>query len=142
MPKTGWSDRVRKVADAEYVQPARSSRSRIRIPFGDFKAKMVQLGFPQTHANQIASPLESSKFWAPRGLEMCSPKGQSRTVDTVFEFQFVDQADPTHATDTETPAQRAHRLTEKLRGLMKDEIAAHGGAEGFIRWVRSDDDEA
>jgi hypothetical protein len=25
--------------------------------------------------------------------------------------------------------------------LLKDEIAAHGGAEGFIRWVRSDEDD-
>jgi hypothetical protein len=24
---------------------------------------------------------------------------------------------------------------------MKDEIAAHGGTEGFLRWVRSDSDE-
>jgi hypothetical protein len=41
----------------------------------------------------------------------------------------------------ETPAERALRLTEKLRGLMQDEIAAHGGTEGFMRWVRSDEDE-
>jgi hypothetical protein len=42
---------------------------------------------------------------------------------------------------SETAAQRAQRLTAKLRGLMKDEITAHGGAEGFLRWVRSDEDE-
>jgi hypothetical protein len=42
---------------------------------------------------------------------------------------------------TETVSERAFRLTEKLRGLMKDEIAAHGGTEGFMRWVRSDEDE-
>jgi hypothetical protein len=42
----------------------------------------------------------------------------------------------------ETPEERAFRLTEKLRGLMKEEIAAHGGAEGYLRWVRGEDEEA
>jgi hypothetical protein len=34
------------------------------------------------------------------------------------------------------------RVANKLHGLMKEEIAAHGGAEGFIRWVRSDEGDA
>jgi hypothetical protein len=42
---------------------------------------------------------------------------------------------------SESPAERAHRLTEKLRGLLREELAEYGGAEGFIRWVRSDDEE-
>jgi hypothetical protein len=33
---------------------------------------------------------------------------------------------------------RAFELTERLRGLMKDEIAAHGGTVSFLRWIRSD----
>jgi hypothetical protein len=41
----------------------------------------------------------------------------------------------------ETPEEKAFRLTEALRGLLKDEIAAYGGTEGFMRWVRSDEDE-
>ena len=139
--KTGWSDRVRKVAEREYVQPARPGRKHVRIPFGELKTKLVKMGFPQGNANQIASPLESEKFWRPLGLEMCTPKGQSRSVDTILEFRFVDEVESSPLRISETPAERAFRLTEKLRGLMKDEIAAHGGAEGFIRWVRSDEDE-
>ncbi len=118
------------------------NRTRVRIPFGDLKAKLVRMGFPQSHANQVASPLESEKFWGPLGLELCTPKGQSRTVDSVLEFRFVDGGIGGEKPEVETPAERAHRLTEKLRGLMKDEIAAHGGAEAFIRWVRSDEDAA
>jgi len=38
----------------------------------------------------------------------------------------------------ESPDEKAYRLTEKLRGLLKNEIAALGGAEGYMRWVRSD----
>ena len=102
---------------------------------------MLKLGFPVQNANQIASPIESEKFWKPLGLEMCSPKGQSRKVDTIFEFKFADEADQT-ARQEETPEERAFRLTERIRGLLKDEIAAFGGTEGFMRWVRSDEDEA
>jgi len=44
----------------------------------------------------------------------------------------------------ETPSARAFRLTERLRGLLKEEIAAYGGTEAFIRWVRgySEDEDA
>ena len=139
---TGWSDKVREIAIRDYVRPARLTRSRIRIRLGDLKVKMVELGFPKNHANQIASPLEADKFWKPLGLEMVTPKGQSRENDAVFEFKFVDETSaPAPLEEPETPMQRAFRLTEKLRGLMKDEIAAHGGTEGFMRWVRSDEDE-
>jgi hypothetical protein len=42
----------------------------------------------------------------------------------------------------ETPAERAARLTHKLAGLLKDELAEYGGGEAFLRWMRSDEDEA
>jgi len=139
---TGWSDKVREVAIRDYVKPAQPTRSRIRIRLGDLKRKMVELGLPKNHANQIASPLEADKFWKPLGLEMLTPKGQSRENDTVFEFRFANEATESGQQRlSETPAERAFRLTEKLRGLMKDEIAAHGGTEGFMRWIRSDEDE-
>jgi hypothetical protein len=140
--KTGWSDKVRRLAEREYVEPARGSGDVIRIRFGDLKTKLLRMGFPQGHANQVASPLESAKFWKPLGLEMCSPKGQPRTVDSVLEFRFLQEPKASPRKVPETASERARRLTEKLRGLMKDEIAAHGGAEGFLRWVRSDEDEA
>ena len=81
----GWSDKVRDVADRDFVRPARYSRSRVRIRFGDLKSKMLPVGFPAQNANQIASSIESEKFWRTLGLEMCTPKGQSRRVDTVFD---------------------------------------------------------
>ena len=139
--KTGWSDKVRQFARQEYVEPARGRNESIQIRFGDLKTKLLRVGFPQGHANQVVSPLESSKFWKPLGLEMCSQKGQSRTVDSVLEFRFIDAVKGPTAIE-ESPGKKARRLTNELRGLFKDEIAAHGGAEGFLRWVRSDQDDA
>ena len=43
--------------------------------------------------------------------------------------------------EEESPEERALRLTEKLRGSLKDELAEYGGAEGFMKWVRSDEDD-
>jgi hypothetical protein len=139
--KTGWSERVREVADKEYVQPARSNRKRVRIQFGELRARMVKLGFPAGHFNQIATPLESAKFWEPRGLEMCTPKGQTRNDDTVFEFRFVDEQGKAQDAPVETPKERAMRAADELRGLLKEEIASFGGTEAFMRWVRSSDDD-
>lgn len=138
---TGWSEKVREVADRDYVQPARQSRSRIRIRFGDLRSKMIELGLPPNHPNQVASPLESAKFWEPRGLEMCTPKGQPRKVETILEFRFVDAAPATPSIETETSEHWAERVTSKLRGLLKKEIATFGGAEGYMKWVRSEDHE-
>jgi hypothetical protein len=33
-------------------------------------------------------------------------------------------------------------LTEKLRGLLKEELAEYGGGEAFLRWIRSEDEDA
>jgi hypothetical protein len=139
--RTGWSERVREVADKEYVKPARREGGRIRIRFGDLRSRMVKLGFPPGHFNQIATPLESSKFWQPRGLEMCSPKGQCRNDDAIFEFRFVDELSQGGSTRAETPRERARRIGEEMFGMLKEKIAAHGGTEGYIRWVRSRDEK-
>jgi len=143
---TGWSDRVREIAIRDYVQPARPTRSRIRIRLGDLKKKMIPLGFPKSHANQVASPIEADKFWKPLGLEMCTPKGQSRENNTVFEFRFLDEQTgdtlTAPAAAREDPEVWAKRVVDGLSGLLKNEIAAYGGTEAFMRWIRSDEDEA
>ena len=142
MPKarTGWSDRVREIADREYVAPARALGGVVRIPFGELKAKLVKIGFPQSNANQVATPFETVKFWGPRHMELVSPKGQPRTVDSVLEFRFTDEADNPEAKRADRK-RRAMEAFDELRGSLKEEIAAIGGSDAFIRWVRSDADE-
>ena len=134
---TGWSDRVREFARLEYVAPARGHVSTIQIPIRDLKPKLIAIGFPGRNANQVVSPLESEKFWKPLGLELCSPKNQSRSKETVLEFRFTGAVPD----DRKAAKERALAAAERLRGSMRDEIAAFGGAEAFIRWVRDGDDE-
>jgi hypothetical protein len=127
--KTGWSEKVREVAIRDYVYPAKQTRSRVRIRFGDLKAKMLGLGFPAQNANQIASPIESEKFWEPLGLQMCSPKGQPRKVDTVFEFRFIDKTEMHDGKIENDP------LLE-LAGILKGTICE--GVDTFVREIRMD----
>ena len=128
--KTGWSERVREVADRDYVQPSRRKSSEVRIRFGDLHTKMQQQGFPAQHPNQIASAIESRKFWEPRGLVMCSPKGQSRKVDAIFEFRFVNgnQDERNGGLDMDPLL--------GLVGILKGAIRE--GANAFIREIRMD----
>jgi hypothetical protein len=46
------------------------------------------------------------------------------------------------APDQEDPSDRAFRLTERLRGLLKEELAEYGGGEAFLRWIRSEGEDA
>jgi hypothetical protein len=98
--------------------------------------------------------LRTSKFLRENGLEIESIEGPpsklSPTVVVKYRLaredaravadraRYPGMAEATH----ETPADRAFRLTEKLRGIMKDELASYGGGEAFLRWVRSEDEDA
>jgi hypothetical protein len=44
--------------------------------------------------------------------------------------------------DEEDPAARALRLSEGLRGILKEELHEYGGGEAFLRWIRSEDEDA
>jgi hypothetical protein len=151
---TGWSEKTRQFAEQEYVIPARRTREPIRIRHGDIQARLRRLGMPAQNANQVGTSLESEKFWKPRGLLLCSPKGQSRSVDSVYEFQFVEpcgsSGDPLTAgtsssksdhLQSEDPASRAKRVVDGLCGLLKEEIASYGGTEAFMRWVRFEESD-
>jgi hypothetical protein len=56
---------------------------------------------------------------------------------------FGEQREMIKEGDTlEDASARAKRLTEALRGLLKEELREHGGTEAFVRWIRSDKDAA
>jgi hypothetical protein len=64
-----------------------------------------------------------------------------RPTEAQMQDALDSQARPRVEGPEETPEARAYRLTEKLRGLLKDELAEYGGGEAFIRWVRGYDEE-
>ncbi len=142
------SDRVREIVVQRYVKPALQAGSiKLSIRAGDvLKDAEATEDFPRGRTPLVCNVLQSKKFLDETGLEIESVEGppsrQSRKVVVHYRLRDTQRNQMKPAAAAETPAERAHRLTEKLRGLMKEEIAAHGGAEAFIRWVRSDEDAA
>lgn len=149
---TGLSDTIREYARSRYVLPAIAAGSRefsIRVKdvWSGLKAQGLELS---GRTPQICSALRTAKFLEENGLAIRKidgpPSGQSPTV--VFHYQVtgsrtapVDSQNAGITQPTETPEEWAHRMTGKLYGLLREEIAAMGGAEAFIRWVRSEDED-
>ncbi len=149
MVRFAQSDRIRDIVLRRYIGPAvKAGGRRISVRARDvLKDAEASETFPRGRTPLVCSVLQSKKLLNEAGLEIESvdgpPSRQSRTV--VVHYRVVDPAqlmtrtEPQEST-VESPADRAYRLTERLRGLLKKELAEYGGAEGFIRWVRSDED--
>jgi hypothetical protein len=125
-----YSDTVREIARQEYVQPMKSGEI-VRIRLGDLQAKARERGVPRQDTNLIATAIESEKkFWKPLGLEMLTPKGQSRRVDSIFEYRVVGNAQETGGNGP------AYDPLMDLVGMLKG--AFPEGAEAFLRDLRRD----
>ncbi len=149
------SDRVREIVRKEYVAKAKErGQQRFSVSARDVLQRAeADPAFPRARTPLICNVLQSRKLLDEDQLEIeridGPPSRQSRTV--VVHYAFRDSAtkvgvipniESLHRGHEETPEERAFRLTEKLRGLMKEEIAAHGGGDAYLRWVRGMDEEA
>ena len=151
----GLSDQVRAVALEKYVHPAvRAGKDRFSVAVRDLMQDLQAEGFPPRNWPQICTAIQAEKFLRANGLEIEAvdgpPKKQSPTV--VVRYRVANPElhsvlmgtapKSMQSTSTEeTPEEWAHRMTGKLCGLMKDEIAAMGGSEAFLRWARGYDEE-
>ena len=159
MRNIGLSDQIRKRAVAKYIEPARRNGvSGVAIRVKDLMNELEPEGFPPNHPAQFCSALQARSFLLREGLEIerveGPASGKSTTVvlhyrlklsPSVASSSLVGATNPQQSSDRrsqeEDPALLAFRLTKKLRGLLREELAAYGGAEGFMRWVRSDEDD-
>ncbi len=150
----GLSDRVRTLAKEKYVTPAiRAGKMRFFIRVKDLLGDLQKEGFPAGHTPQVCTALRTAKFLHENGLEMEEVVGPPSKMSTTVVFHYriakpearlpADDGKSIRGGETaeETPEARAFRLTEGLRGLLKEEMAEFGGAEGFLRWVRGYDEE-
>jgi hypothetical protein len=151
----GLSDQVRARAKVNYVSPAVSrGKSQFSISVKEFLRELESEGFPSNHARQVCSALTGGKFLRENEIQIESIDGPpSKTSTTVIvHYKFLASGLQSGGVDSlreksaatqsrETPEEWAHRMTERLAGLMKDEIAAMGGGEAFLRWVRGYDEE-
>jgi hypothetical protein len=142
------SDLVRAYARESYVDPAkRSRRKRFPIPVKELHENLVvNHGFPRQNVPQVCSALRSKKFLHQLGLEIEKVDGPpSKTSTTVvFHYRFRDeptgdQGDPRAQSAGGSGEQRSPEAAlARMRGLMREEFAAYGGGEAFLKWLRTD----
>jgi hypothetical protein len=152
----GLSDQVRARAKVSYVHPAASKgRRSFSIPVKELIRDLEGGGFPRNHARQVCTALTSGKFLHENEIQIEAvdgpPSKNSTTVIVHYKFDpsvgikvgdFKSESVGGSASrPEETPEEWAHRMTGKLFGLMKNEIAALGGGEAYLRWVRGYDEE-
>jgi|SRR6185437_10942918 len=150
------SDRVRDLVRTKYVKPAlRAGKQRFSVAVRDLIPELVAHGFPAGNTPQVCTAPRKESFLREEGIEIESIEGPPSKMSTsvVFHFRVAgrgtnvaagpasEPATSADSTDHETAEHRAQRLSEKLRGLLKKELAEYGGGEAFLRWVRGYDEE-
>lgn len=147
----GSSEQVRAVAAEKYVEPAlRAGKTRFSVAVRDVIQDLVAQGFPPANTPQVCSALRKKDFLHSYGIEIEGIDGPpSKTSTTVvYRYRKTSQMKTTRPEiEIGTSAERedsdawVQRVTKNIRGILKDEIAEMGGAEGFMRWVRAEDEE-
>lgn len=149
----GLSDRVRAVALEKYVNPAvRAGKVQFSIAVRDLMRDLQVDGFPAKNWPQVCTAIRAEKFLRTNGLEIEGidgpPSKNSTTVVVRYRaagHKTLQETPPNEGgiyLPEESPDDWAFRVTEKMRGLLKEELAEYGGGEAFVRWIRSEDEDA
>jgi hypothetical protein len=150
----GSSEEVRDLADRNYIRPAISAgKVRFSVAVKDVMRDLVKSGFPASNWPQVCTALRKKTFLRQKGIEIESVDGPPSKMSTTVVYHYrVSGAEASSGAGSRKPAQPqvptgetpeawAHRVTGKLSGLLKEEMAPFGGADGFLRWVRGYDEE-
>lgn len=145
------ADTVRATALQRYVQPAkRAGRIEFSIAVKDLLKDLEEVNFPLNYTPLVCNSIKTKGFQRDNGLEITEiegPKSQTGTRVVVHYRLLNDKGGmaaqfPQKDRQNELQPERALRIAEGLQGLLQQEIASFGGTEAFIRWVRSDDEDA
>lgn len=152
----GSSEQVRSVASEKYVKPAlREGKTRFSVAVKDVMQDLVSRGFPPANTPQVCSALRKRDFLRNHGIEIEGIDGPPSKMSTtvVFRYRVANEREGMKSRsfplgvseahlEKEDPDIWAQRVTGKIRGLLREEIAQLGGAEAFMRWVRSEDEDS
>lgn len=148
----GLSDQIRSFARSKYVAPAlRDGRHEFSIRVKDI---LSNEHIPLRNTPQVCDALMGRRFLRDNDLEIEAVDGppSKRSSTVVIHYRVVQpESAPGYASQGATnhqpapgedAAARAARLTEKLAGILKQELTEYGGSEPFLRWVRSQKEDA
>ncbi len=142
------SERIRQRALQRYIDPAiHAGKIRVSVPVKELMSDLERDGFPANRPAQFCTSIVTKRFLKEHGLEIerveAPAKGKSSRV--VVHYLIGPQntvANKKAQVPAEGNEERAKRLVGQLKGLLHREIKAMGGTEAFMRWVRSDDEDA
>jgi hypothetical protein len=144
---------VRTLAVERYLHPAlQAGKKQFSVSVRDVLQDLVAQGFPARNTPQVCTALRKESFLSDHGIEIESIEGPPSKMSTtvVYHYRVAGLSENPEAAKKqsedfeanpglEDSTARAIRLTKKLRGLLKDELAAYGGGEAFLKWIRSED---
>lgn len=144
------ADKVREIASKKYIQPARmAGAGEMSIAVKDLLKDLETIDFPVNYTPLVCNSIRTKAFQRENHMEITGIEGPKSQTGTrvVVHYRLLDAGGSARKSShrdrqTESSSDRAIRVTEGLRGLLKEEIASFGGADEFIRWVRSDDEDA
>lgn len=136
-----FSDHIRNCAVEAYVEPARrSGKTRLSIAVPDLMRALPE--FSRGRQSIFCTALKTKSFLKENGLslERTEAPFKGRGTNVIYHYRLLaastpKREGPLNATEA---AHLAERLLAPLQGLMAQEIATHGGVEGYMKWVRSD----
>jgi hypothetical protein len=140
----------------KYFEPAlRAGKRQFSVSVKDVLQDLVAQGFPPGNTPQVCTALRKRAFLREHGIEIERIEGPASKMSTTVVYHYRATGSVAHPDNwksqtasiridpnQEDPSTRAYRLTEKLRGLLKEELAEYGGGEAFLRWIRSEDEDA
>jgi len=143
------------VALEKYVQPALlAGRIQFSVAVRDLMNHLQARGFPQRNWPQVCTAIQTQKFLRENGLEIERVDGPAKKLSSTVVVRYqvagrgarpiaggAELGEPVAIPADETASERAFRLCEKLRGLLKEELAEYGGGEAFLRWIRSEEED-
>ncbi|HEX4322326.1 MAG TPA: hypothetical protein VHZ52_15550 [Acidobacteriaceae bacterium] len=149
--KNNLSDQIRRLAKERYVDPAvRAGQKEFSIPVRELLV-LLPAEFQKNRIPQVCNAIQTAKFLNQDDLQITRvegpPSGLSTTV--VVHYGVGGRSSSTSRQPERTAElsrvdaeERAKRLANAMKGLLSKELAEYGGADAFVRWVRSDDKEA
>jgi hypothetical protein len=142
MANYGSTDRVRRSAAEQYIEPARRRGQQIvKIHSGTFGRFLVeQKVLPPNRFPIICNALQSKRFFQEnhvtlqeiQGLQS-APSGRSSTLTFVYKVEAIPAA-PGHSSPA--PSSKSADAFANLRGILKHTYEQLDGAERFHRRER------
>jgi len=129
MADYGSTDRVRRSAAQQYIEPARSrGETIVKINSGTFgKALVKHKVLPPNRFPIICNALRSNKFQKDNQVTLLDvqgpPSGKSSTVTYVYRIEPIRSSEKAHGGDD--------NFFMRMRGILKRSYKKLGGAESF-----------